>query len=115
MAGADGSEKPSDLRGEEMTEQLELRFDGATIDAGLDTARLAAQHHRVFDIMRLGTWATLAEISQATGDPEASVSARLRDFRKERFGAHTVERRRRGEPDAGLFEYRMILNWKARK
>ena len=35
---------------------------------------------------------TLAEISAATGDPQASVSARLRDLRKEKFGGYIVTR-----------------------
>jgi hypothetical protein len=41
-----------------------------------------------------------------TGFPEASISARLRDFRKEQFGKHVVERRRRSQ---GQWEYRLIV------
>ncbi len=55
-----------------------------------------------------GWWWTLREISQHTGDPEASISARLRDLRKARFGAHTVNRRRRGDPTKGVFEYQLL-------
>jgi predicted transcriptional regulator len=40
------------------------------------------QARRVIGCMADGAWRTLAEISAATGDPEASVSARLRDMRK---------------------------------
>lgn len=50
-------------------------------------------------------FASLAAIAKLTGDPEASVSARLRDFRKLRFGGHTVERR---YVEVGLFEYRVL-------
>jgi hypothetical protein len=51
-----------------------------------------------------GGFVTLAEIARELGFPEASVSARLRDLRKPRFGGHLVERRR---VSGGLFEYRL--------
>lgn len=53
-------------------------------------------------------WRTLDEISSLTGDPPASISAQLRHLRKERFGSHIVEKRRRGERETGLFEYRVF-------
>lgn len=96
-----------------MTAQRELVFDGPGVTEQ-DTKRLSAQHDRVLRIMRDGQWRTLAELSNATkrftlsADPEASVSARLRDFRKPRFGAYTVERRRR-QGHVGLWEYRMVF------
>lgn len=80
---------------------------GDTFNAALDMDRLNAQSRRVFELMRDGDWRTLAEIAATTGDPEASVSARLRDFRKQKFGGMTVDRRRRGEPGDGIFEYRI--------
>jgi hypothetical protein len=57
--------------------------------------------------MNDGQWRTLAEIEEITEDPQASISARLRDLRKERFGEHEVARRRRGSGQRGLFEYRI--------
>lgn len=81
-------------------------FDGATYEHERDGQRLNAQYLRAFTLMRDGKWRTLAEISEITGDPEASVSARLRDMRKVRFGSHTVNRRYRGE---GLFEYQLTV------
>lgn len=84
------------------------RRDGATYDHPRDGARLSRQHTRVFDLMRDGRWRSLAAIAAATGDPEASVSARLRDFRKPRFGEHGVERRHVAD---GLFEYRLIVHY----
>jgi hypothetical protein len=51
------------------------------------------QHRRVLAVLRDGRWHTLAEISRLTGYPEASVSARIRDFRKADFGSHVVEKR----------------------
>lgn len=84
-------------------------FDGATAEPQ-DFGRLNAQTQRVYDVMKDGLWRTILELQQdifdATGkvDPEASISARLRDLRKPRFGGYTVERRRCG---VGLFEYRV--------
>ncbi len=79
--------------------------DGATYDARLDLERLNKQARRVFNVMRDGMWRTLRQISDATGDPEASISARLRDFRKQRFGGLNVERRR----EAGTWLYRLVV------
>jgi hypothetical protein len=56
--------------------------------------------------MKAGTWLTLHEISVGTGDPEASVSARLRDLRKTKFGGHEVERQNLG---GGRWVYRLVL------
>lgn len=78
--------------------------NGETFDAALDAERLKGQHHRVYAVMRDGDWRSLADLADQTGYPEASISARLRDFRKPRFGSHTVERRRVG---GGLFQYRL--------
>lgn len=83
------------------------RFSGATFDAERDAVRLTGQYLEVFDLMRDGQWRTLQQISQATGHPEASISARLRDFRKERFGRHEVER---VFVSRGLFRYRLLAN-----
>ena len=85
----------------------ETRFDGATYNAKVDCQRLTPQTQRVYDAMLDGRWRSLFELSVKTGDPEASVSARLRDLRKQRFGAFVVDRRRRGNSDHGLFEYRL--------
>jgi hypothetical protein len=83
------------------------RRDGSTYDHERDGKRLHKQHNRVFALMKDGNWRTLGQIAVGTGDPEASVSARLRDLRKDRFGAHGVERRSCGN---GLFEYRLRVN-----
>jgi len=84
-------------------------FDGETFEAPLDLSRLGRQMHRVYNVMKSGQWYTLSEIAGAIGQPEASISARLRDLRKERWGAHEVLRRRRGEARRGLFEYRLMV------
>lgn len=87
---------------------LEGHRDGDTFDPGTDTIRLNAQMRRVAAVMGDSRWRTLAELADQTGDPEASVSARLRDFRKPRFGGFAVLRRRR-EGSPGTWEYRLTL------
>ena len=83
-------------------------FDGATYEPEHDKVRLIRQIDRVRRVMTLaGCWFTLDEIHKLTGAPHASISARLRDLRKDRFGCHLVERRARGERADGLFEYRI--------
>lgn len=83
--------------------QLSL-FDGDTIEPERDEERLRAQLTRVWHLMRDGRWRTLNQIACETHDPPASVSARLRDLRKEKFGSHHVERRYLSN---GLFTYRV--------
>lgn len=87
--------------------QTELRFDGITYDPERDRERLSKQLYSVLEVMKDGQWRTLPELSKATNSPEASVSARLRDLRKPRFGGHSVERE---YVKKGLFKYRLILN-----
>lgn len=83
-----------------------MPFDGSTYDPARDRARLQRQLARVREIMRDGQWRTLAELAAETGAPEASVSARLRDLRKQKFGALFVERRR-VPGENGLHTYRV--------
>ena len=70
-----------------MTNQLTFGsdFDGQTYDPAIDWERLTGQLGRVWGVMVYGRWVTLAEIHGRTGDPEASISARLRDLRKAVF------------------------------
>lgn len=60
--------------------------------------------HQVRDLMDDGEWYTLAELSWATGASEASCSARVRDFRKAKYGGHQVDRRYVGK---GIYQYRL--------
>jgi hypothetical protein len=85
-------------------ESLDGDRDGETYNRGLDLNRLNAQSRRVYDVVAKGEWLTLRMIADQTGDPEASVSARLRDFRKDKFGAMNIERKR---GDNGLYWYRL--------
>ena len=59
--------------------------------------------------MRDAKWRTLKEISELTGDPEASVSAQLRHLRKERFGSHIVNKRLR-DNWPNTWEYQLLWN-----
>ncbi len=81
--------------------------------APVDVARVATLLQAVLKVMRRGEWLTLAELQNAceglgVHGSEAGLSARLRDLRKPQHGGLTVERRRRGEPAHGLFEYRLM-------
>lgn len=82
-------------------------FEGRTYVASLDRERLGEQLLRVIDAMADGKWRSLREIAQITDDPEARISARLRDIRK-LYGTDAMESRRRPSTDArrGLWEYR---------
>lgn len=83
---------------------------GQTCEA-VDELRLNEQAKRVYKVMRfLGTH-TLAQLSAMTGDPEASISARLREIRHylEENGLGTILRVR-VEGGNGLHTYSMRLN-----
>ena len=93
-----------------MSEQIDLlswrppeppRFLGATFSATRDGKRLNEQSQRVHDVMIDGVERGLKQIAALTGDPEASISARLRDLRRYGF---TVSRR---YVERGLWLYRV--------
>lgn len=90
--------------------QSDSTFDGPCYDSRYDRDRLTGQIKRIFDLMKDGRWRTLKEIAAETEDPAPSVSAQLRHLRKERFGAHAVLKRRRGNPYHGVWEYRLVVN-----
>jgi len=74
---------------------------GSTYEHAKDFDRLNTQQAAVWAFVKDGEWHTLREISAATNHPEASVSARLRDFRAM---GRTVDRER---VEGGLFRYRV--------
>ena len=84
---------------------LEGDRDGETYDRERDEVRLNAQAKRVYDVVKDGIARTPKELEAATGDEWASISARLRDLRKSRYGGHHVERVSLG---GGLFSYQLI-------
>lgn len=79
-------------------------FRGLTYEPQKDKARLSGQLERVRKFMSDGQYHTLREISEAAQGSEASVSARLRDLRRIRFGGHLVDRKR---ISGGLYAYRV--------
>ncbi len=81
----------------------EARFDGEVKEPG-QAKRLGALLERVRQLMSDGEWRSLAVIQRKVGGSEASISARLRDLRKPRFGGLLVLRRHVGR---GLYEYRI--------
>ncbi|QIO34346.1 hypothetical protein [Bradyrhizobium sp. 1(2017)] len=80
-------------------------FDGATYEAGGDYLRLTGQLARVYSLMKDGQWRSLQQIADVAGGSEAACSARLRDLRKPKYGAHNVLRTR---VTGGLWRYRMV-------
>jgi len=81
------------------------RHDGPDLTPA-DQLRLGTQLVRVQTLMGDGRWRTLAQIAATVGGSEAGVSARLRDLRKDKFGAHCVERHR--THSGGLWHYRLV-------
>ena len=81
-------------------------FDGATYDRELDHDRLTGQLKRVRDVMSDGRWRSLSALAQEVACSPASASARLRDLRKEKFGAYKIERKR--HTDGRTYVYRMV-------
>lgn len=97
---SDGSGYPNTKLG---SNSSKLVFGGSTYIPALDESRLNGQLKRVRNLMSDGSWRSLSEIAEVTGDPEASVSARLRQLRKM---GEQVDARRRTQ---ALWEYRLIL------
>jgi hypothetical protein len=81
-------------------------FGGVTYSPEQDKDRLLTQLGRVRDVMFDGQWHTLSELVARCGGSDASVSARIRDLRKKRFGSYHVESKRVHE---GLWRYRLEL------
>jgi hypothetical protein len=85
------------------------QFNGAEFVPTLDGERLWTQMEVIRDTMlhasRNEQWLTLREINILTQYPEASISAQLRNLKKARFGSWIMEKRRRGEPHSGCYEY----------
>ena len=86
-------------------------FGGDTVEP-VDERRLNTQLYWVYEIMYDGKWRTIKDIgyiiraNHNVSVMQTSISARLRDFRKNKFGGHTVNRNNLGD---GLFEYQLIV------
>jgi len=88
--------------------KLGADFDGETYIPELDKVRLTGMLGRVYEVMKDGNWHTLRQLSEKVRGSEASVSARIRDLRKEKFGGFEVERRR-GLLNYSTHYYRLIV------
>lgn len=99
-------EKPEPIRFSAVirVQNEEPTFDGKTFDQQRDGKRLGSQLDSVKALMLDGKWHQLPELVNRCGGTEASVSARLRDLRKEKFGGYTIDRR---YVKHGIFEYRL--------
>lgn len=82
-------------------------FNGSDYVAARDNKRLTNQYWNIYNVMKDGTFRTLSEITQATGEPPASISAQLRHMRKTRFGSHIVNKKYLGD---GLYTYQLVVN-----
>lgn len=80
--------------------------DGDTYDPARDKVRLNTQLRAVLDVMRDGRWRTLEELVEEVDQGSAtSISARVRDLRKEKFGGHAIVSER---VQGGLWRYRWV-------
>ena len=84
-------------------------IDGASYNPAVDGSRLSKQFLDVWNCLKIGGWWSLADIESYTGHPQSSISARIRDFRKAKFGSHNTERKR-AEKRKGTFVYRLVVN-----
>ena len=86
------------------------KFNGRTFESKLDGPRLTKQLDRVreYVLAIFPAWKSVYEIALALTElyeenfPTQSISARLRDLRKRKFGSYTVEKKRRTN---GTWEY----------
>lgn len=83
----------------------EMVFDGHDYVHERDSRRLSTQLEQIRDFMEGKDFLTLQEIADQTGHPHASVSAQLRNLRKEKFGSRTIERKHISN---GLYSYKLI-------
>ena len=81
-------------------------FDGETYDKNRDQVRLSRQIDKVQQFLEGNDYVTLDEISAATGIKNiSSISARIRDLRKDRHGNRVVDRKYISD---GLYIYKLM-------
>ena len=84
-----------------------MTFQGATYEPRHDKERLTRQLDRVRVTMLRGEWWTLQHLYMRCGGSLPGISARIRDLRKAPWH-YVIERRRKGDPKDGVFEYRLL-------
>ena len=82
-----------------------MNFDGETYDEELDGERMTTQLELVREIMSDQGWHRILEVANRVDCSESGAAARIRDLRKEKFGAWNIVRRRVAHGN-GLHEYR---------
>lgn len=99
-------------------DRVDLGFGGSTYDSELDQYRLGTQLQYVWVYMQDERWHYPEELEEnvPTGRFDAdgverhfrwaSISARLRDFRKPENGGHNIERKRIAA--GGSWKYRLV-------
>lgn len=80
-------------------------FDGNHYHQTEDEIRLTKQLQGVYNCIRDGGWQTVKEIADKTNYPQPSISAQLRNLRKEKFGGMNVQGRYRS--GTRIFEYKL--------
>lgn len=89
------------------------QFPGKDIDIEFDEERLRGLQSAVYIVMKDGKYRTFSEIkSETKKGSETGIAATLRGFRHKSRGAHIVNKRRRGDPKKGVWEYQLIVNKK---
>ena len=88
----------------------EVDFDGDAYNRKKDKNRLTGQLLDIVNVMKDGRWRTVEEIAQKTGHKETSISAQLRNLRKEKFGSNEVDKQRRGGETSAEWEFRLTIN-----
>jgi len=83
--------------------------DGRSFDQNLDSERLSSQMDRVIEAVSDGQYHDLNSLVAKCGGTTASISARLRDLRKPKFGGHTVTSTRVGDPRSGKWVYKVTF------
>jgi hypothetical protein len=86
---------------------MEEELGGQETGDGADASRLSRQLDIVATCLGDGSWWTLPSLAERAAASTQSVSARVRDLRKERWGSHTIERRK-VVGSVGVYEYRMV-------
>lgn len=89
-------------------DESNITFKGAGYIKIFDHERLKGRARVVYNLMSDEKWRTLQDLDDATGFPQASLSAQLRAFRRKDFGSHTVNRRRK-VAQKGTHEYQLIV------
>jgi transcriptional antiterminator len=80
-------------------------FDGDDYDSDRDKERLTKQRDKIRMYMEGRNYLTVKEVAEVLNYPENSVSAQMRNLRKEKFGGRIVHREYFGN---GLYKFKLM-------